>query len=254
MDELCIALVGDYDPDVIAHQAIPRALDLAARELGVDVRPRWVPTDTIGADVSAALGDAAGVWCVPASPYRSMEGALAAIRFARETGLPFLGTCGGFQYALLEYARNVLGMKDADHGESNPGAAVPLITPLACALVEATGGITLVPGSRAAALYGATDIIEQYRCSYGLNPRFRDRLEQGALHVTGTDAAGDVRVVELDGHPFFLATLFQPERSALRGATHPVIRELVRVATIRRASPSNSLRDVAAPRIVKRMS
>src|SRR5204862_344720 len=75
------------------------------------------------------------IWCVPNSPYASMEGALCAIRFARESGRPFLGTCGGFQHTIIEYARNVLGFHEADHAESNPAAALPLISRLACFLL-----------------------------------------------------------------------------------------------------------------------
>ncbi|HEY9516209.1 MAG TPA: hypothetical protein VIQ74_11065, partial [Gemmatimonadaceae bacterium] len=94
---LHIALVGDYDPAVTAHQAIPRALALAAERLGVDVEQHWLPTDAVDADDPLAGVDA--VWCVPASPYRSADGALRAIRAARESGRPFLGTCAGFQHA-----------------------------------------------------------------------------------------------------------------------------------------------------------
>ena len=95
-----IGLVGDYDAGVTAHQAIPRALALAQAALGAPVEFRWLPTETIDSDAILAPYDA--LWCVPASPYRSMAGALRAIRFARERPLPFLGTCGGFQHMLLE--------------------------------------------------------------------------------------------------------------------------------------------------------
>lgn len=104
---LHLALIGDYNPDVIAHQAIPVALQQAADRLGVQVHPQWLDTDTLTAGSQLHRFD--GFWCVPASPYRDTEGALHAIRFAREQRRPFLGTCGGFQHAVLEYARNVLG-------------------------------------------------------------------------------------------------------------------------------------------------
>ena len=138
---LQIALVGDYDPAVTAHQAIPPALALAATALGRPVEPRWVPTETITDSDSLTAFD--GVWCVPASPYRSMAGALRAIRFAREASRPFLGTCGGFQHAVLEYARTVLGWADADHGETARAGARLVIAPLACALVEVSNAIRL---------------------------------------------------------------------------------------------------------------
>ncbi len=147
--------------------------------------------------------------------------------------MPFLGTCGGFQHALIEYARDVLGLADADHAESNPGAALPLIAPLACSLAEATGAIVLRPGSRAHAIYGQDRVTEGFNCNFGVNPQYLALLRDGRLHVTGADDAGEVRIVELDAHPFFVATLFQPERAALRGAIHPLIAAYLRAAAMR---------------------
>ncbi|KPC02813.1 hypothetical protein ALQ72_02119 [Pseudomonas syringae pv. maculicola] len=104
---LQIGLVGDFIAQVPAHQAIPLALQMAADALQAQVAITWLPTPQIGN--GARFGQFDGVWCVPASPYRDMQGALTAIRFARERLVPFLGTCGGFQHALVEYARNCLG-------------------------------------------------------------------------------------------------------------------------------------------------
>src|SRR5262245_9467772 len=103
-----IGLIGDYTPTAVAHRAIPLALARA----GVG-DAQWIPTSEIAGDSSFDGFD--GLWCVPASPYRNTEGALLGIRFAREQGIPFLGTCGGFQHAILEYAHTVWGMSDAAH-------------------------------------------------------------------------------------------------------------------------------------------
>ena len=226
-----IGLVGDYDATVPAHQAIPLALWLAGKALGAPVEFRWLPTDAIVGDATLAPFDA--LWCVPASPYRSMEGALHAIRFARTQPLPFLGTCGGFQHAVVEYARNLPGWADADHAESSPDAVRPVIAPLSCSLVEVTDRVRLRPGSRIAAAYGATEAVEGYRCRYGLNPAFRETLVSGRLRVTAEDDAGDVRALELDGHPFFVATLFQPERAALEGQLPPLVKAFASAALSR---------------------
>src|ERR1700720_2484856 len=124
-----IALVGDFNQEQKAHQAIPKAL-VAASEGPVE--SVWVPTDSVGKGEPLAGFD--GIWCVPGLPHRNTDGALTAIRHARISHVPFLGTSAGFQYVLIEYARNALGFGGADHQKSSPNAAMPLISPLGCAL------------------------------------------------------------------------------------------------------------------------
>ena len=221
-----IGLVGDFDSSVPAHQAIPLALKQAAEELRIEVGFEWVPTEEI-LSVSRLSGFD-GLWCVPASPYRNMDGALLAIRHAREKAIPFLGTCGGFQHAVIEYARNVLGWADADHAETAPDSTRAVISPLECALVEATGSVRLFPGTRIASAYGAKETTEGYRCRYGLNPEFQAALVAGPLRAAADDETGGVRALELDDHPFFVATLFQPERAALKGESAPLVVSFVR--------------------------
>ena len=214
---LNLALIGDYHPGVTAHQAIPVALQQAADSLGLTVHLHWLDTDT-----RPSLHGFDGFWCVPASPYRDIDGALRAIRFAREQRRPFLGTCGGFQHAILEYARNVLGWADAEHGELASDAKRAVIAPLSCGLVEVTDSVRLLPYTRIAEAYGLLDLQEGYHCRYGVNPAFLDALLEGNLIPSGHDATGDLRAVELLNHPFFIATLFQPERAALKGSTPPL--------------------------------
>ncbi len=225
-----IAVVGDFSPEVTAHLAVPTALARAAAAAQCTVEARWFDTALLDKNAARQLESFGGVWCVPGSPYRSMAGALDAIRFARESSRAFLGTCGGFQHAIIEFARNVLARQDADHTESNPAAEFPLINKLACSLAGESRGVRLKPGSRAARIYRESEVTEAFNCNYGMNPQHQGLLEGTALEVTGTDAAGEVRVVELAGHPFFVGTLFQPERSALRGETHPLITSFVAAA------------------------
>lgn len=226
-----IGLIGDYSSEVAAHIAIPKSLQLAADDRETEVEVTWLATESIVQNLER-LSSFDGLWCVPASPYVSMDGALSAIRFAREQHRPFLGTCGGFQHALIEYARNVLGYVEADHAETNPDATMPLIAPLSCSLVEASGAIKLKEDSRISRVYGRAEIVEQYHCNYGVNPRYQRLLEAGDMKVTGVDAEGETRVVELTGHPFFVATLFQPERSAFSGIVHPLIRSYLQAASL----------------------
>ena len=222
-----IALIGDYNATVKAHQSIPLALALACEGSGRVCEWEWIHTATLRGDASSQLSECHGVWCVPASPYANTNGALAAIRFARQTHRPFLGTCGGFQHALLEYAEAVWGVARPAHAELSPDAIDPVIAPLACSLVEESGEIRFESGSRLAAAYGVSVAHEEYHCRYGLSAGYVHRLTSGPLRAAGRDGAGDIRAIELDGHPFFVATLFQPERSALAGRQHPLIRAFV---------------------------
>jgi CTP synthase (UTP-ammonia lyase) len=230
MEPTFVALVGDHDPDVVAHRAVPKALGLAALSLGRAVDAVWVATDEVAEDEERALGHVDAIWLVPNSPYRSMEGALAAVRRARERRMPFLGTCGGFQHAIIELARAVCGIPDADHGETSAEGSI-IISPLACELRGVSGRVRLQDGSRMRAIYGQEWIEEEYMCGYGLNPAFRETLETHGIHLTAFDSDGAPRAFELDGHPFFMGTLFQPERAALHGHTPPLARAFVQAAT-----------------------
>jgi CTP synthase (UTP-ammonia lyase) len=227
MRALKIGLIGDFSVDITAHRAIACAMSLVAEQLGQTLGCDWLATDSM----PDSLGGYDALWCVPGSPYRNMDAALRAIRFAREQGVPFLGTCGGFQHAVVEYARNVLGWADADHAESAPGASRQVVSALECSLVDVSEALTFKPGSRIAEAYGGTTAHEGYHCRYGLNPAFADALLGGSLLATAFDPQGAVRGIELDGHPFFVATLFQPERAALRGEVPALARALVHAAT-----------------------
>lgn len=199
-----VGLLGEFKDGQVAHLAIPRAMDAASDG---QVECVWVPTDSVGKGESLAEFD--GVWCVPGMPYRSEAGALEGIRHARMTRTPFLGTSAGFQYALIEFARNVLGIAQAEHQKSNPKAAVPLIAPLDCALLGVKARVHFRDGTLLRKAYGIAESVQEYHCGFGLNSRYRRWLESG-LVFAAKDDQDEVRAVELDGHPFFVATLFEP--------------------------------------------
>ena len=213
-----IALVGDFNQQQKAHQAIPKALSAATDGA---IEGVWVPTESVGKGELLAEFD--GIWCVPGMPYHSAEGALAAIRYARVSRIPFLGTSAGFQYALIEYARNVLGFADADHQKSNPKAGMPLISQMDAAMMGVKARVRFTAGSILSKVYRAKDSVELYHCSFGLNNRYRRLIESGPLCITAVDDHDEIRAVELDGHPFFLATLFLPEMHSNGTAASPVI-------------------------------
>ena len=221
MKQRTIALVGDPSEKVTAHRAIPRALELARERAGADVAWEWIATRRIG-EAARDLARFSAVWVVPASPYENTPGAIESIRWAREGGHPLLGTCGGFQHMLLEFAVNVAGIPDADHAETNPGGSSLVVTPLSCSHVETAGRVHFEPGSLLGSAYGAGEATEGYRCNYGFNPAYRAAFEAAGLRFTSWDDAGDIRGAELASHPFFAGVLFQPERAALRGEVPPL--------------------------------
>jgi len=207
-----VGLIGDLNEQQKAHQAIPKALHAAS---GGDIEAAWIPTDDVG--TRDQLADFHGFWCVPGMPYRDPAGAMQAIRHARVTGTPFLGTSAGFQYALLEFARNALGLVEADHQKSNPKAGIPLISPLGCALAGVKARVHFSQGSILRKAYNAGESVEEYHCSFGLNRKYLRMLEGSQFCVSAVDDQHDIRAFELDGHPFFVATLFQPELQSLHG-------------------------------------
>lgn len=205
-----VGLIGDLNENQKAHAAIPKALYAAS---GGEVEAVWIPTETVGKGEGLSAFD--GFWCVPGMPYKHAAGAMQAIRHARITGSPFLGTSAGFQYALIEFARNALGLADADHQKSNPKAAIPLISPLGCALAGVRARVHFSQGSLLRKAYNAAESIEEYHCSFGLNGKYRRLLEGSQFCVAAVDDQHEIRAFELDGHPFFVATLFQPEMRSL---------------------------------------
>jgi CTP synthase (UTP-ammonia lyase) len=220
-----IALVADRSPHVRSHQRVPFLLDSLRERDQLDLDVYWIPTTEVD-----ALGGFDGIWLLPGSPYKSESGAIAAVRAARESGTPFLGTCGGFQHAMLEFARNVCGAAGVQHGENNPEAEDQLIVALECSLDGHEGQIQISPGTLAAELLGVERSVERYHCSYGLDSSRLDLLREHGLVFSGFDDSGDVRIAELPSHPFFLATLFQPELAGDGSRPHPVIRGFARAA------------------------
>jgi CTP synthase (UTP-ammonia lyase) len=221
-----IGLIGDFNDQHKAHQAIPKSLSAAS---GGAVEAVWIPTDSVGN--GSSLDDCDGVWCVPGMPYRNSDGAMQAIRHAREKRKPFLGTSAGFQYAVIEFARNVLGLAEADHQKTNPKAAMPLISPLGLSLLGVRARVRFTEGSHLRKAYRTPQSTEEYHCSFGLNNRYRRLIEGRGLYVAAVDDQDEIRAIEVDGHPFFVATLFQPEMSAVSSgaAVNPLVQAFVTV-------------------------
>ena len=218
-----VGVVGDYDPANETHRATDDGLVHASAAYGVPAMGTWVGTEDVA---SAGLRQLEGFDCLviaPGSPYRSLDGALTAIDYARTADIPVLGTCGGFQHMVLEVARHVLGYIDAGHAEVEPEGHRLFVTPLSCSLAGLTMPVSLLEGSRAAAAYGTLEATERYYCNFGLNTAYLPELEAVGLRVTGTGPEGEPRIVELSGARFFMGTLFVPQASSAPSSPHPLL-------------------------------
>jgi CTP synthase (UTP-ammonia lyase) len=230
---LIVGIVGEYDEQFVPHVATNHALAHAARRLRLAIEPRWLSTAELEDDLTPALC-ADALWCAPGSPYASMDGALRALRFGRESGVPTLGTCGGCHHMIIEFARSVLGIEDAQHEENDPYASTLVITQLECSLAGKTMWVRLEPGSRVFDLYsGAGRVSEEYYCNFALNPDYQIPLDEAGFRVTGFDDDGEARVLEVPEHPFYIGTIFVPQTRSRPLGPHPIILGLLRAAKVR---------------------
>jgi len=226
-----VLIVGDYQPEYPPHEATDRAFEHSRASLGIELDHRWIaPVEFESSHGLAQVQRAAGLWIAPGSPYSSLQGALSAIELARCEPIPLLGTCGGFQHVVLEFARNSLGFADAQHAEYDPYASRLIVARLDCSLKGRRMKLALAPGSRTAAIYGTSHAEESYYCDFGVNPEYAEAIQSGALQVVGSDDEGEIRVVEIPEHEFYIATLFVPQMQSTARAPHPLVTALVRHA------------------------
>jgi CTP synthase (UTP-ammonia lyase) len=217
-----IAVLGDRNTGHLTHREIDATIQL----LPADVDARWLPSPEAE---SAVLAD--GLWVVPGTPYRDERAVMEAIRRARTAGMPILGTCGGFQHMLVEFARNVAGLEEAAHAECDPDAPDPVVARLSCSLVGEERPVTAIAGTRLAELCGTEPFTGFHWCNYGLAPGREAALVAAGLVVSARAPDAGVEAVELPGHPFYVATLFQPQvGSSGSRRRHPLIDALISAA------------------------
>ena len=223
-----IALLGEFTPTFKPHIATNAAIEHSRNMLGISVDGVWVSTQDIDPSLFSRFS---GIWVAPGSPYKNMDKTLWAIQYARENNIPCFGTCGGFQHIILEYARNVLGFKDAQHAEYDPYSSDLFISALTCSLAGREMNLNFVEGSQVAEIYGENSAIEEYYCNFGVNPEKIELLKSGSLQITGSDVEGEIRVIELPNHPFFLATLFVPQARSTSNRPHPLVSAFLTAVT-----------------------
>ncbi|HEY6758082.1 MAG TPA: hypothetical protein VI318_01280 [Baekduia sp.] len=229
MSAIRIGVLGDHDPvGLSTHRELDAVLE-RLRERGVE--GWWVGTDAPEAAAVGAPGVVDGLWIAPGSPYRDAGAVLGAIGRARRGGVPLLGTCSGFQYAALELAVALAGVVDPRHAETDPEAVDPFVAPLACRVDGERRVVRCAEGTRLAELLGTAPFDGVFFCGFAPSEAAVEALERaGVLIGARAEGVGAV-ALELPGHPFFLATLFQPQVGAVAGEPlSPVIEAFVAAA------------------------
>ena len=215
-----LAILGEFNPSSETHVATNSAIEHSKKMLGINLDVSWISTDEISENLLELFN---GYLVAPGSPYKDMEKALFAIQYTRENNIPILGTCGGFQHMVIEYARNVLGYKDAQHAEYDPYASELFISELACSLRGREMELNLILNSGVSVLYGKLQVKEKYYCSFGVNPKYIDFIRKGPISFVGSDSEGELRVLEYPEHRFFIGTLFVPQTNSTEKNPHPIV-------------------------------
>lgn len=239
--EVTIALVGKYVSLHDAYKSIVESFIHAGAANEVKVNLRWVYSgDVTNENAASLLGGVDGILVAPGFGERGTEGKIAATRYARENGIPFLGICLGMQMAVVEFARDVLGLKQAHSSEIDPTTPDPVID-LMESQKEVTdkGGTmrlgawqcTVAKDSKAYQIYQCEEINERHRHRYELNLKYLDAIEQAGMKATGRNAdTGLVDIVEIPSHPWFFGVQFHPEYRSKVEAPHPLFVGFVRAA------------------------
>jgi CTP synthase len=249
--ECTIAVVGKYTSNGDAYKSIGEALIHAGIPNDCKVHIKWIESDTLenGTPPQEILGELDGLVVAPGFGGRGIEGKIEAIRYARESGIPFLGICLGLQMAVIEYSRNVCGLTGANSEEMDDDAAYPVIHLLPEQKHVKDKGATmrlgaypcnLVHGTLAAKLYGGSRITERHRHRYEVNNDFREKLTEHGLIMSGVSPDYRlVEMVELPSHPFFVGTQAHPEFKSRPDRPHPLFRGIV-TAALKRSLESTS--------------
>ncbi|WP_100374208.1 CTP synthase [Bacillus sp. FJAT-45037] len=233
-----IALVGKYVALPDAYLSVAEALRHAGYSFDAELEIDWVDAEKVNDEnVATLLQDADGVLIPGGFGDRGIEGKISAIKYARENKVPFLGICLGMQLATVEFARNVLGLEGANSAELNPETPYPIIDLLPEQKdIEDLGGTLrlglypckLVDGSIAQAAYGEQVVYERHRHRYEFNNEYREQMEEAGFTFSGTSPDGRlVEIVELEDHPYFIASQFHPEFVSRPTRPQPLFRDFI---------------------------
>jgi CTP synthase len=235
-----IALVGKYTELPDAYKSISESFIHAGAANNVKVKLKYINSERLNDDsIGEELSGMNGILVGPGFGKRGIEGKIIAVRYAREKHLPLFGICLGMQCSVIEFARDVIGLADADTAEENDNTKNPVID----AIKGRTNGgpmrlgayeCRLENGSRIAEAYGTTTISERHRHRYKLNNDYRERFEKAGMLISATSTdSGDtvVEAVEIPSHPWFVAVQFHPEYKSTVENPHPLFTAFVKAAT-----------------------
>jgi CTP synthase len=249
-----IGVVGKYVHLKDSYKSLHESLVHGGLANNVAVQLEYIDSEQIERGGAAVLAGLDGILVPGGFGDRGVEGKIAAIRYARENGVPFFGICLGMQLAVIEFARNVCGLKQASSTEFQKDCPEPLIDlmPDQRGLKDKGGTMrlgaypcVLKPGSRALEVYGKEEISERHRHRFEVNNDFRDTLTDKGLVLSGTSPDNRlVEIVELPNHPHFLGCQFHPEFKSRPTAAHPLFSSFVAAACHRRDSVTKAARDV----------
>ncbi|MFC2079087.1 CTP synthase [Candidatus Bipolaricaulota bacterium] len=245
-----VGIVGKYVELKDAYISISEALLHAGACENINADIEWISAeDLVAGNLGTRLGNLDGIVIPGGFGHRGVEGKLEAVEYARMNGIPYFGLCLGLQCAVIEFARNVLGWSGANTTENDPETAYPVIALLEEQVqVTQKGGTmrlgvyesALAPNSISRKCYGQDTIVERHRHRYEFNPAFREQLEKAGLRVTGTSADEQlVEIVELEGHPWFVAVQFHPEFTSRFLSPHPLFRGFIQSCHERKSSSSS---------------
>jgi CTP synthase len=265
--EVNIALVGKYVDLTESYKSLSEALIHAGIHTGAKIKIQYIDSESIEKNGTGALTGMNAILVPGGFGKRGVEGKIKAVRYARENAVPYLGICLGMQLAVIEYARDVVGLTEAHSTEFEPDTPHPVIALITewqshDGRVERRdansdlGGTMrlggqeclLKAGSEVRKVYGTEHIVERHRHRYEVNNHYLPRLEQAGLRVSGTSAKeGLCEMIELPGHPWFIGCQFHPEFTSTPRTGHPLFNAFVRAALVRAETTEKT--NTAAPKL-----
>jgi CTP synthase (UTP-ammonia lyase) len=229
MHEVKVGLIGDFDKNMYTHVALNDAIEHCNLHLDFKILANWISTESITKNFFIN-NLYQGFWITPGSPYKNDAAVYDAITWARENNFPILGTCGGFQYMVVEYARNVLAFADVGHEESEPTSKQLIVSKMSCSLKGQQEEVFIADKQSWLYKILKTDkFTGKFNCSYGVNPVYQDKINKSRFTFTAFSNSGEARALELKGHRFFNGTLFQPPLDSTHEKPNPLIMSFFKI-------------------------